>query len=158
MKRGSILCTALALVAYVGVAMFPQRAIALADKDDAKKVDEKHDHKDGDHDEEHKGEKKDLGKQQIGGYTVHATQIGDVKPGEEAIFILTLAGPGKPKAVRGWVGVESGERSIKSKAEDEGKEFHLHHQVSKPLPARSKLWVEIETASGKKSGSFAHKQ
>ena len=115
-------------------------------------------HKEGDHGEEHKGEKKDLGKQDIAGYSVHATQVGDVKPGEEAIFILALSGgSGKPKAVRGWVGVESGERSVKSRAEDEGKEYHLHHPVSKPLPPKSRLWVEIETAAGRKRASFTHK-
>ena len=117
-------------------------------------------HKEADHkEEEHKGERKDLGKQTISGYTVQATQVGEAKPGGEAVFILAVSGgQGNPKAVRGWVGVESGERSIKTKAEDEGKEYHLHHPVSKPLPNNSKLWVEVETASGRKRGSFAYKQ
>ena len=108
--------------------------------------------------EEHKGEKRDLGKQRIGDYTVQVTQVGDVKPGEEAIFILAVSGgAAKPKAIRGWVGVESGERSIRSKAEDEEKEYHLHHPVSKPLPANSKLWIEVESSTGKKKSSFQPK-
>jgi hypothetical protein len=112
-------------------------------------------HKEGDHEDDHKGEKKDLGKQQVGGFTVQVTQVGDVKPGEEAVFVITVSGgTGKPKAVRGWVGVESGERSIKTKAEDEEREWHLHHQVSKPIPANCKLWVELETSSGKQKVAF----
>ena len=153
----------LAMAAYGGVAAAedvstPQAVIALADKDKHEhKEGEKH--KEGEHDDEHKGEKKDLGKKEIGGYTVQVAQVGDVKAGEEAVFVITLSGgSGKPKAIRGWVGIESGERSIKSKAEDEGKEFHLHHEVSKPIPPKSKLWIEVETASGKQKGSFAYKQ
>lgn len=121
--------------------------------------DDKHEHKEGEKhehkDDAHKGEKKDLGQKAIGSYTVQVTQQGDVKAGEEAVFVLVLTGASeKPKAVRGWIGVESGERSIKSKAEDEGKEFHLHHPVSKPLPDKSKLWIEVETSSGKTKNSF----
>ena len=160
MKRGALLWTTLAVSAYVGVVV-ARPTLAVADQDHAKKVGEKHDHKAGDHDhgEEHKGDRKDLGKQQIAGHTVQVTQIGEVKPGEEAIFILTVSGGStKPKAIRGWVGAESGERSIKSKAEDEEKEYHLHHEVSKPLPANAKLWIEIETATGKKKGSYALKK
>lgn len=120
--------------------------------DDKHKEGEKHDHHDDNH---HKGEKKELGEKAIGAFTVHVIQQGDVKAGEEAVFVLVLSGSSeKPKAVRGWVGVESGEKSIKSKAEDEGKEFHLHHPVSKPLPEKSKLWIEIETSSGKTKASF----
>ena len=108
--------------------------------------------------DEHKGEPKDLGKKKIGDHEVQVTQYGDVVPGKEAIFVIKLAGgSGKPKAIRGWVGVESGERSIKSKAEDEEKEYHLHHEVSQPLAAKSKLWIEVETAAAKKKDSFEYK-
>ena len=156
MKRSLILCAALTAATYAGAAFFPAPAFALAEKD-------KHEHKEGEKHEhegdEHKGEKADLGKLKIGGHTVQVTQVGDVKPGEEAVFVIVLVdGAGKPKAIRGWVGVESGERSIKSRAEEEGKEHHLHHEVSKPIPPKSKLWLEVETASGKQKGSFAYKQ
>ena len=152
MNQKLIRCAALAAAMYAGAAMFPAPAVAQAEKD-------RHEHKEGEkheHEEdEHKGEKKELGKKKIGGYTVQVTQVGDVKAGEEAVFVITLAdGAGKPKAIRGWVGVESGERSIKSKAEEEGKEYHLHHEVSKPVQPKSKLWVEVETATGKQKASF----
>lgn len=169
MNRAHLLSTVLAMAAYAGVApaedvFSPQGAVALADKDkhehkEGEKDGEKHEHEEGEHDDEHKGEKKHLGKKEIGGYTVQVAQVGDVKAGEEAVFVITLSGgSGKPKAIRGWVGVESGERSIKSKAEDEKKEYHLHHEVSKPMPAKSMLWIEVETSSGKKKGSFALKK
>lgn len=158
MKRNLVLCVALATSTACGVASLasnvlpPTAGVLVADE-------KKHDHK---HEEEHKGEKKDLGKKKIGDYQVQVTQIGHVKPGEEAVFVVVLSGAtAKPKAVRGWVGVESAEKSIRSAAEDEGKEYHLHHKVSKPIPQKekekSKLWVEVETGSGKKKASFDYK-
>jgi hypothetical protein len=146
MNRNVILCAALASTPWLATSVMAdsptQRIVAFADKDD-----------------DHKGEKKDLGKKEIAGFTVQVTQVGDVVAGKEALFILKLSGgAGKPKAIRGWVGIESGEKSIKSKAEDEEKEWHLHHEVSKPIQAKSKLWIELETAAGKKSGWFDYKQ
>ena len=146
MKRELILSAVLAVSATFAGTVFAKdapatpRPVGLAEKD------------------EPKGEKKDLGKKEIGGYTIQATQVGDVKAGEEAMFILVLSGgAGKPTAIRTWVGVESAEGSIKEKAEDEEKEWHAHVKVSKPIPAKSKFWVEVETAAGKKKGSFDYK-
>ena len=154
MKREFILSSVVAVAAFAGVARAAQQpGTSPADKHEHKEGEK---HKEGD---EHKGEKKDLGKKEIAGYTVQVSQVGEVKAGEEAVFVITLSGGGgKPKAIRGWVGVESGERSIKSKAHDEEKEYHLHHEVSKPMPAKSMLWVEVETSAGKKKGSFALKK
>lgn len=151
MNRRLILCAALTTVAYAGVSALPVAAFALAEKD-------KHEHKEGEKHaqaEEHKGEKKMLGKQNIAGYEVQVAQVGEVVPGKEAVFVVMLkGGSGKPKAVRGWIGVETGKGAIKSKAEDEKTEYHLHHEVAKPLPPKNKLWLELETATGKKLGSF----
>ena len=144
----TILCTTVAAPASpAGVQnVGPTRLVVADDK-----------HKEGDHHEdEHKGEKKALGKKKIGDHEVQVTQVGDVTPGKEAVFVINVAGKSKPKAIRGWVDVETGRGAIKSKAEDEGKEYHLHHEVAKPLPANNKLWIEVETATGKKTGSFDH--
>ena len=155
MKRAFILSSVVATAAFVGVARAAQHPSNSPGDKHEHKEGEKHEHTE----DEHKGERKDLGKKEIGGYTVQVAQVGEVKAGEEAVFVITLSGGGgKPKAIRGWVGVESGERSIKSKAEDEEKEYHLHHEVSKPMPAKSMLWVEVETSAGKKKGSFALKK
>lgn len=153
MNRRLILCAALTTAAYSGVFTPPAPAFGQAKQ-------EKHEHKEGEkheHDEGHKGEKKVIGKQTIAGFEVQVAQVGEVEPGKEAVFIVTLkGGGGKPKAVRGWIGVESGRGSIKSKAEDEKTEYHLHHEVAKPLPPKNKLWLELETATGKKVGSFEY--
>ena len=114
-----------------------------------------HDHKDGDgHD--HKdghghGPKTELGSQSAGGMTIVAAREGDVTPGGDATFdIGVTGGAGKPAAVRVWVGTQDGKGSIKGKAEAEGDGWHAHAEVPKPLPAGSKLWVEVETAKGEK--------
>lgn len=114
-----------------------------------------HDHKDGDghtHKDGHgHGPKLDLGSQSAAGMTIAATREGGVTPGGEASFDISVTGgTGKPAAVRVWVGVQDGKGSVKSKAEAEGDGWHAHAEVPDPLPAGSKLWIEIETASGQK--------
>jgi hypothetical protein len=116
-----------------------------------------HDHKDGDgHDHDHKdghghGPKTELGSQSAGGMTIVAAREGDVTPGGDATFDISVTGgAGKPAAVRVWVGTQDGKGSIKGKAEAEGDGWHAHAEVPKPLPAGSKLWVEVETAKGEK--------
>lgn len=157
MYRVAILIPLFSVCTYA-VAVMPDSAAAV--RHDAAPDSEKHDHKDDDKHEhkegdDHKGAKHDLGQKAIGAFTVNVAQFGEIKAGEEAVFVVALVGSAdKPKAVRGWVGVESGERSIKSKAEDEGKEYHLHHPVSKALPEKAKLWIELETSTGKAKAAF----
>jgi len=140
----------------------PARPAAKGDGQDHKDVDghdhkagDKHDHKDGD-DHDHKdghghGPKTELGSQSAGGMTIVAAREGDVTPGGEATFDISVSGgAGKPAAVRVWVGTQDGEGSIKGKAEAEGDGWHAHAEMPKPLPAGSKLWVEVETPSGAK--------
>lgn len=128
---------------------------AAADDGHDHKAGEKHDHKDGD-DHDHKdghghGPKTELGSQSAGGMTIVAAREGDVTAGKEATFDITVTGgAGKPAAVRAWVGTQDGKGSIKGKAEAEGDGWHVHAEVPKPLPAGSKLWVEVETARGEK--------
>ena len=57
----------------------------------------------------------------------------------------------KPKAVRFWVGSESGDGSVKAKAEEEkADQWHTHVEVPTPIPAGAKFWAEIEPAAGEK--------
>ncbi|MEZ0267025.1 MAG: hypothetical protein ACAI43_20025 [Phycisphaerae bacterium] len=141
----------LAILAAATALFLPAPATLYAD-DDVRHLAEKKE-------EEHKGEKKDLGSKEVAGYTVKVTQVGDVKPGEEAVFLLVVSGgAGKPKAIRAWVGVESAEGSAKTKAEDEEKEWHAHVESPKPVPDKSQLWLEVEAADGKKKVAFDYKK
>ena len=107
---------------------------------------------------EHKGEQKELESREIAGYTVKVVQESAVKAGEEAAFAVMLSGKKeKPRAVRAWVGVQDAEGSVKGKAVAEGEEWHAHVEVPKPIPAKSQLWVEIETEAGKKKAAFDYK-
>jgi hypothetical protein len=140
---------AVALSAYV----LPTSTVFAAPDDHKHKEGEKHDEGKG---EEHAGPKVDLGTMKIGGFDVQVTRLGELKAGEEAVFIIKpTGGTGEPKAVRAWVGVETGQGSIKTKAEEEKEgEWHAHHAVSKPMPAKSKLWIEVEAGSTKSKGSY----
>lgn len=108
---------------------------------------DQHDHKDG----HGHGPKTELGSQSAGGMTIAAAREGELTPGGEATFDVTVTGSaGKLAAVRVWVGTQDGKGSIKGKAEADGDGWHAHAEVPKPLPAGSKLWVEVETEKGEK--------
>jgi hypothetical protein len=115
-----------------------------------------------DHDHDHEeGDLTPIGNATIGGVEVKASQEGELKPGGEAGFEVSLpGGTAKPKAVRFWVGTEDAEGSAKAKAEPEDENaWHGHVDVPDPLPAGSKLWVEIEPETGAKAtGSFDLRQ
>ena len=107
----------------------------------------------------HDGPKNELGSKTSGVYTVKATQVGAIKPGAESVFELAITGGNaKPSAVRAWVGTEAGEGSAKSRAHIEGNDYDVHVDLPATLPAGSKLWVELETFSGKTTASFDLKQ
>lgn len=109
--------------------------------------------------DDHESAKFDLGTQKIGGFDIQVGQVAEAKAGEEAIFIITIkGGTGKPRSIRAWIGIESGQGSIRTAAEEEKPgEWHAHHPVSKPMPASSKLWVEVETAAGRSRASYSFK-
>jgi hypothetical protein len=105
--------------------------------------------------DEHKGKRTELGKQEIAGYTVAVTQIGEPKAGGELSYeIVVTGGAGKPKAVRAWYGIESAEGSTKAKAVETEKFWDADLELPAKLPDKSACWIEIETADGKKKASF----
>ena len=95
----------------------------------------------GDH-----GEEKPLGSLTIGAHTFELIQAGAITAGKEgSVDLVFPAGKPVPGTVRAWVGVESGEGSLKSKLGKEGdRAVHGHFEVPKPIPAGSKIWIEIE--------------
>ena len=91
-----------------------------------------------------------IGEKTVGDLKLVATMDAPVKPGDEGAFDVVITG-GKPKAVRFWVGTESGEGSVKAKAEEETTDnWHTHTEVPDPLPPGSKFWVEVEPPTGEK--------
>lgn len=100
-----------------------------------------------------------LGGIRVGDHTIDVFQITKVEAGKEGDFDLDFpAGKPLPSAVRGWIGNESGQGSMKVRFEKEtDSRMHGHPEVPKPLPAGSALWVEIETPSGVQKASIAFK-
>lgn len=101
----------------------------------------------------HGGEVIELGDTTIDGMKVRTSRDkGEIKAGGDApIDIWIDGGLGSAASVRFWIGIESAKGSLKAKAEDENGHWHTHGQIPDPLPADSKLWVEIEHKDGKKS-------
>lgn len=95
-----------------------------------------------------------LGETTVAGLKVTAKQDEPIKAGGEGAFDLIITGypaGAKPKAVRFWVGTESGEGSAKAKADEQTPDnWHTHVEVPNPIPAGAKFWAEIEPAAGEK--------
>lgn len=129
------------------------------------KHDHDHDHADGDkhdhdHDDHGHGEEVELGTVTIAAFTVKVAQQGKVEAGKDAAFEFEVTGgTGTPNAVRAWIGTQDGAGSTKAKADAEDHGFHAHIEAPSPMPAASKLWIEIEDSKGvKTTGSIALNQ
>jgi len=88
----------------------------------------------------------DLGEVTIGAHVLHVFQVVKLVPGQEGDFDLDFA-PGKPlpTTVRAWIGIESGVGSRKVRFEKETEaRMHGHPEVPNPVPAGSKLWLDVE--------------
>ncbi len=106
------------------------------------------------------GDAKDLGTTTIASLKVNVSQMGDVAAGGHGVFEITpAAGQTDPKALRVWLGAENGAGSVKAKAAKAGDAYDVHVEVPKVLTTESRLWVEVEPATGKKEKvGFALKQ
>ncbi|MCW5769949.1 MAG: hypothetical protein KIT19_14835 [Phycisphaeraceae bacterium] len=121
----------------------------------------------GDHDAPiagHGGPVIALGEQTIGSFSARATRDeGQIVAGKDAPIDVTITAAAdataKAVAVRFWIGTEDAKGSVKAKAEIENpaepNRWHVHAEVPNPIPAGSKLWVEIEDdKNGTSVGSF----
>lgn len=114
-----------------------------------------HEHGDGhdhDHDDGHDhGATTQLGEQSAGGFTIKASRDGEIVAGKDAaIDTWVTGGTDKVVAVRFWVGTQDAKGSVKAKAELEKDNWHTHAEIPSPLPAGSRLWVEVVTDKGEK--------
>jgi hypothetical protein len=97
----------------------------------------------------------ELGTVQIGGYSVSAKQVGTLVPGEGATYELYVRGGPEIKVVRAWVGTEEGRESVKTKAVKTPEYFDADLEIPDPIPEKSSVWVEIESADQQKArGAF----
>jgi hypothetical protein len=155
----------IAAVSFYAVAMLPL-AGCEGDKSAAPAAahDHDHDHAAAGHDHaaasqdptkpndghEH-GTTTELGEQEAGGFKVKASRDGSVKAGVDAAIDVWVNGGKAGNAVRFWIGTEDAKGSIKTKAEVEVDHWHTHAEVPNPLPAGSKLWVEVDGDGGAKT-------
>lgn len=111
----------------------------------------------------HGGEIIELGSTKLGDLTLRASRDkGEIKAGSDApIDLWVTTADGKPAAVtavRFWIGTEDAKGSVKARAEIEdpkdASRWHTHAEIPNPLPDGAQLWVEIETAEGKKTAGF----
>ncbi len=111
-------------------------------------------------DEHDHGKAVEVGEVTLGTTKVEVQMGGAATPGKEVHIDLHLAPPTPaPKAVRVWIGIDSGRGSEKAKAEAEAAHpggYEAHVDVPNPLPEGSKIWISIEPASGEAvKGSLA---
>lgn len=96
-----------------------------------------------------------LGTITIDGFEMEVIQEGRVVAGQEATFEITINGNKEPKAVRVWIGIESGRGSRKGKAHKHDDKMEVHADVPDPMPEGSRLWIEVENNDKKTVGSIA---
>jgi hypothetical protein len=104
-------------------------------------------------------ERTPLGEIKVGEHTVGVFQLAKIEAGKQADFDLDFpAGKLLPSTVRGWIGVESGQGSMKVKFDKETPtRMHGHPLAPSPIPAASAFWVEIEEGGVTKKASVAWK-
>jgi 3D (Asp-Asp-Asp) domain-containing protein len=112
----------------------------------------------------HGGKVIPLGTSVIGSFDVMVTRdVGEIVAGKDAPIDVTVTpvtgSTINAVAVRFWIGTENAVGSVKAKSEIENPQepnrWHTHADVPNPIPADSKLWVEIEGDNGEKVlGSF----
>jgi hypothetical protein len=96
-----------------------------------------------------------LGRKKIGDYTVSVILIGEAEAGEKVKFDIKLIdAKADPKALRVWIGAEDAKDDTKTALVKGEKTYAADVTVPKPLPAGAKIWVEVETDSGKAKGSY----
>lgn len=105
-------------------------------------------------------ERQALGEVRVGEHTIQVFQVAEITPGKEGDFDLDFpAGKALPAAVRGWIGVESGQGALKVRfLKETAARMHGHPEVPNPLPEGSSLWIEIEGPSGVDKASVAFRR
>lgn len=103
------------------------------------------------------GEGHELGDLTVGPFEMTVTQFGGIEAGAEGAFDVQFPkGSTRPDVARAWIGIESGVGSRKARLMKEpGNKLHGHVEVPDPIPADSKLWIEIDQDSGAVKGGIS---
>lgn len=102
-------------------------------------------HDDSGHSHDHGGATHDFGVVVIEGSELSVSMSGSVEPNSQLhVDVIHLGGP-IPVEIRLWVGVKSGEGSLKSKADGNGGHWHGHVECPKSIDSETKLWIETES-------------
>ena len=108
-----------------------------------------HDHDDHDHDDH---DHSDVVSQniEIADSVLKVDMSGDIEPNAELHVEITKVNGTTPEAIRLWVGTQSGDGSLKTKADDEGDHWHAHVECPRTTTGKIALWIEVEDANGKR--------
>jgi|GEM_PF-1890236 len=116
--------------------------------------DHDHDHEDGSHHEH--GAERSLGSVVFAGSTLSVSAGGEIRPNATIHVEIEHTAGRIPAAIRLWVGTESGENSLKSKASRSGGKYIAKAELPAELTHEDALWIEIETSDGERIlGSIA---
>ena len=97
----------------------------------------------------------------VGTYTIDIAQEGAaVAPGATSRFVLKSTAGGKPTSITGWIGIASGEGSVKKEASYDANDGDFDDDVvaPKPLPTGAQFWIEVDTNGHKDVASIAWKK
>ncbi|MEZ6037502.1 MAG: hypothetical protein R3F29_08480 [Planctomycetota bacterium] len=102
------------------------------------------------------GARHERGKLTLAGFEFTAVVLGELAPGKEAVAQAEFAGDALPKTVRTWIGVESGEGSVKERLSKDGaRTMHTHFAAPTVFSEDFKLWFEVEHDGKTERGSVA---
>jgi hypothetical protein len=120
-------------------------------------ADDGHDHGDGGGEHADHGERTAMGRIALGDLGIQVFHLGPIAPGKEADIDLDFeTGAKLPESLRGWIGIESGQGSMKMRFEKEAEmRMHGHIDVPSSLPEGSALWIELAGQSGPVRASLA---
>jgi hypothetical protein len=159
MKASAILISVLAVAAFVGCEKQP--TTTSTNTPSAKTDTQAHDdgtvHTDAPSAAGHHGKPIELGTATASEFSLRAARDeGAITPGGDApIDVWVTGGTTKVVGVRFWIGTEDAKGSIKAKAEiefpAEPDHWHTHAEIPDPMPAGSRLWVEVEDDKGGRS-------
>jgi hypothetical protein len=98
-----------------------------------------------------------LGSAQVGSYTFDVSREGDAAAaGVSTRFVLKSTAGGNPGSITGWVGIASGDGSVKSVAVyDAGDgDFDDDVTVPSPMPTAAKFFFDVISSGSVATGSI----